>query len=319
MQLAEKGVELIDKINAAIPEIVKPSDQRAELHKVYRDGLGRGDGVGWSSVSELFTVAPGQVTTVTGWPNSGKSQWLDNVILNITSRSRWHNVYCSLENIPVFLHVEKLAKLWIGKPMRQGFNERMTEDELDGAINRIDELVRFIRPTDDKPNPSVPDVMIAIEEEFKRQKIWATSAKLSCVIDPWNELEHFRPRGMSLTEYVGESLSRIRQWARRHGLHVFIIGHPAKQTRLRDTGKLPVPQPDMISDSAHFWNKSDNCITVHLPNDHDSNDVDIYVQKIRFGHIGRRGMVTLKYDVTTGRYHQPPTPIPGHLVDGPGF
>ena len=304
---AERGAEFVDRRAAERPDVVTPLSTRADLHRIYRDGLGRGDGVGWENVNEYFTVAPGQVTTVTGWPNSGKSQWLDNVIINLT-RSRWRVCYCSLENIPVYLHLEKLAKLWIGKPLRHGPTERMSEDEIDGALNDMEELFSFVVPTDMKPNPSLSDVMVAFEEDFRRRELWGVEGvKLACVIDPWNELEHFRPHGMSLTEYVGESLSRLRQWARRNLMHVFLVGHPAKQPRDKG-GKLPVPMPDMISDSAHFWNKSDNCITVHLPDDHNSPTVDIYVQKIRFGHIGKRGMATLQYDVTTGRYWQPRSP-----------
>ena len=34
-----------------------------------------------------------------------------------------------------------------------------------------------------------------------------------------------------------------------------------------------------------------------------TQDVDIYVQKVRFKHIGRQGLVTLGYDRVTGRYH----------------
>ena len=302
MSSAERGAEFTDRRMAERPEIVRPQDVFDDLIRVYRDGMGRGDGVGWEAVNELFTVAPGQVTTTTGWPNSGKSQWIDNVVVNLT-RSRWKFVYCSLENIPVFLHLEKLAKLWIGKPLRKGPTERMSEDEVAGALRDMQDLFSFIRPSDIKPNPSLSDVMLAIEDDFKRRQLWGVDgAKIACVIDPWNELEHFRPHGMSLTEYVGESLSLLRQWARRNMLHVFIVAHPAKQPRSRDTGALPVPTPDMISDSAHFWNKSDNCITVHLPEEHRSAKVEIHVQKIRFSHIGKRGMATLFFDVTTGRY-----------------
>jgi twinkle protein len=164
------------------------------------------------------------------------------------------------------------------------------EDEIDEATGEMDEWFTFVLPAEKKPNPSLADVVLVIEEDFKRRGLWGDPTRRSaCVIDPWNELEHFRPHGMSLTEYVGESLSMLRQWARRNMLHVFIIGHPAKQPRNRDTGKLPVATPDMISDSAHFWNKSDNCITVVLVDEHRSQRWIIHVQKIRFSHIGSAG------------------------------
>jgi twinkle protein len=229
---------------------------------------------------------------------------MDALAMNL-ARQGWRFVFCSLENIPVFLHVEKLVKQFVGLPLRQGVNERMREDDIDEATDAMDEWFSFVLPADKKPNPSLADVVLVIEEDFKRRGLWGTDAKMACVIDPWNELEHFRPHGMSLTEYVGESLSMLRQWARHNMLHVFVIGHPAKQPRNRDTGKLPVATPDMISDSAHFWNKSDNCITVALVDEHRSAEVDLHVQKIRFSHIGMRGSATLEFDKVTGRYHEP--------------
>jgi twinkle protein len=304
---ATKGAAFLDAHRKELPGIATPKSVRDELRMVYRDGLGKGDRSGWPSVDKLFSVAQGQVTTITGWPNSGKSQWLDALALNL-ARQGWRFVFCSLENIPVFLHVEKLAKQFIGKPMRPGPTERMSEDEIDEATIEMNEWFSFVVPSERKPNPSLADVLVVIEDDFKRRGLWeAKEAKLSCVIDPWNELEHVRPHGLSLTEYVGECLSMLRQWARRHMLHVFIVGHPAKQPRNRATGKLPVPTPDMISDSAHFWNKSDNCIAVALVDEHRSKEVDVHVQKIRFAHIGRRGQATLHFDVATGRYHEPPS------------
>ena len=59
----------------------------------------------------------------------------------------------------------------------------------------------------------------------------------------------------------------------------------------------------MISGSQHWWNKADGCITVDRDMENPSNDVDIYVQKMRFKHIGRQGLVTLTYDRVTGRYY----------------
>lgn len=299
---ADKGREYLARVAAERPQVFTPHDLRADLLRIYREGMGRGDRTGWPSLDPHYSVAPAQITTITGYPNSGKSQFMDALALNL-ARQGWRFVFCSLENIPASLHVEKLVKQYIGKPLREGLNARMTEEEMDEAITDIDEWFSFISPSDQKPNPGIEDVQEVVERDFKARELWgAKEAKLACVIDPWNELEHFRPRGMSLTEYIGESLSRLRQWGRKTGLHIFIVAHPAKQRLLKDTAALPTVTPDMISDSAHFWNKSDNCITVALTDGHESQKVEIHVQKIRFSHIGARGTVNLYYQKLTGRY-----------------
>src|SRR5574341_422228 len=101
-----KGAAYLDAQREARPRISTPRGVRDELKRVHREGLGRGDCAGWPSIDKLYSVAPGQVTTVTGWPNSGKSQWLDALALNL-ARQGWRFVFCSLENIPVFLHVDR--------------------------------------------------------------------------------------------------------------------------------------------------------------------------------------------------------------------
>jgi hypothetical protein len=131
-------------------------------------------------------------------------------------------------------------------------------------------------------------------------------SKCGIVIDPWNYLEHHRPQGMSMTEYVSMALSEIIEWVRERNCHLWLVAHPSKMQKNKD-GKLPVPTPHDVSDSAHFWNKADNCITVWRDqSDYTKQDVDIHVQKVRFKHIGHIGVATLMYDRTTGRYHEIP-------------
>ena len=123
------------------------------------------------------------------------------------------------------------------------------------------------------------------------------------VIDPWNELEHWRPVNLTETEYVSQTLSMVRNWARANHVHVWLVAHPQKMRR--EDGKLPVPRPDMIAGSSHWWNKADAAITVWRDFEKmDSQDVDIHIQKVRFKNVGRPGLVTLRYDRISGRYFE---------------
>ena len=120
------------------------------------------------------------------------------------------------------------------------------------------------------------------------------------IIDPWNELDHSRNNGMSETEQVGLSLSRIRHFARQNDLHVWIVAHPTK-LRKNDDGSYPVPTPYDISGSAHFRNKADNCLTVYRL--YDIDKTELHIQKIRFDEIGKTGMTELFFEKHTGRFY----------------
>lgn len=300
---ANKGRDFLQSTAQERPRTVNAIQLLPELLHVYRNGYLSGETTGWPNLDQFYTVALGQITTITGYPNSGKSQFMDALALNLARRG-WCGTFCSLENLPAFMHTEKLLKQYLGKPFREGIHARMTEAEVQEAAHDICDWFSFVVPGEKKPNPSLYDVLEIIEDDFKERGLWKLpGAKLFAVIDPWNELEHFRPSGVSLTEYIGHSLSVLRQWTRQHLVHLFVVAHPAKQLKGRDTGSLPTVTPDMISDSAHFWNKSDNCITVEQDSGASmSREVNIHVQKVRFAHIGQKGMAKLLFDNVSGRY-----------------
>lgn len=82
------------------------------------------------------------------------------------------------------------------------------------------------------------------------------------ILDPWNEIEQQRPAGMSETEFVSQTLGKIRRFARTNEVHVWIVAHPTKMPKDKETGVYQPPRLYDISGSAHFYNKADNGITV---------------------------------------------------------
>lgn len=296
---AAKGAAVLDARIAEKPCIFGPKKWRGQVRELWQRGLPPGDKTGWLSLDQHYTVAPGQFTVVTGWPSSGKSEWLDALLVNL-SRQGWKFAMFSPENHPVELHIAKILEKLAGKPFGAGPTERLSLDDIDEYSDDLEQSFAFIEAHGEDPL-SAKDVIEAAEPYLTR---WGAEAKRGLVIDPWNELEHWRPAGLTETEYVSKTLSMVRSWARRNKVHVWIVAHPQKMKR--EDGKLPVPTPDMISGSQHWWNKSDCAITVWRDLARfDSQDVDIYVQKCRFKHIGRSGLVTLKYDRVTGRYSVP--------------
>ena len=41
---------------------------------------------------------PGELTIVTGVPNSGKSEWIDALLVNLNESVGWKFALCSMEN-----------------------------------------------------------------------------------------------------------------------------------------------------------------------------------------------------------------------------
>jgi twinkle protein len=290
----DKGQAVLDRSAASRPKLVSAVSKQAVLEDLWDKGLPPGFATGWPSVDELYTVVPGQLTVATGWPNSGKSEWVDALAVNL-ARQGWRIAYFSPENMPVELHIAKLMEKFDGRPFGAGPTQRIDRSSIPTLAERMDQF-RFLEPVEG--SLSAKDVCDTTEP-------WLRSSQKprGLVIDPWNELEHWRPHHMSETEYVSQTLSEVRQWARKNNVHVWIIAHPQKMRR--EDGQLPVPKPDMISGSQHWWNKADCCVTVYRDMNKQTADVEIYVQKVRFKHVGRIGVTTLKYDRITGRYAEP--------------
>ena len=269
-------------------------------------GLPKGDTTGWPSLDSLYTVGMSQWTLVTGTPNSGKSEFVDALMVNLARRGNWKFWIYSPENQPLELHHAKIIEKYIGKPFNPGPNQRVDEDDLDAAEAWMDGKFIFCKP-------DRPDILSILDESGELATRYS-QGKMGIVIDPWNFLEHHRPPHLSETEYVSQTLSHVIDRVRAYKIHLWLIAHPAKMQKDRD-GKYPVPTPRDVSGSAHFWNKADNCLTVHRDQAEGSQEVDIHIQKVRWKHIGRIGVTTLRYDRLTGRYNEPLKVAAKHYSD----
>lgn len=268
------------------------ADLIGDLDQYYEGGLPRGVRTGWHAVDRHYTVRPGEWTLVTGIPGHGKSEFLDAMTINLAALHGWRFGIFSPENQPFALHLAKLAEKYVGKPFNEGPIERMSRTEYAKVKAWMNRHYTFILPE----APSIDAILDTAKALVLRKGI------RGLVIDPWNEIEHARTAAQSETEYISLVLSRIRQFARAHGVHVWLVAHPAKLFK-EANGKYPVPTPYDVSGSAHWRNKADNCISVwYDQTDERAEKVEIHVQKIRHKITGRIGRVELSYDAVTGRY-----------------
>ena len=49
----------------------------------------KGVSTGWRSIDAHYRVVPGELTVVTGVPNSGKSEWVDALMCNLAAQHGW--------------------------------------------------------------------------------------------------------------------------------------------------------------------------------------------------------------------------------------
>ncbi|WPT16291.1 Twinkle-like protein [Picochlorum sp. SENEW3] len=278
-----------------------------DIMKYYYLELKDGQGVktGWPTLDRYYRVVPGELTIVTGVPNSGKSEWIDALLCNLSEQQGWQFAMCSMEKRATD-HARQLAEKYVGKPFfdlpySKG-TPRMSFEELDSAMDWVDDRFHLIRYEDDEL-PSVDWVL-----DIARAAVYRYGIR-GLVIDPYNELDHQRPSSMSETEYVSKMLTKVKRFAQTAGVHVWFVAHP----RQLHQWKGEAPNLYDISGSAHFINKADNGIVIHRNRDPDGespDSVEILVRKVRNKAAGTIGNCSLSYDRRNGRYldFEDPTP-----------
>ncbi|XP_002961986.2 twinkle homolog protein, chloroplastic/mitochondrial isoform X2 [Selaginella moellendorffii] len=256
-----------------------------------------GASTGWKGLDEYYTVVPGELTIVTGVPNSGKSEWIDALVCNLNRSKGWSFALCSMEN-KVTDHARKLIEKHYRKPFFEAkysnSTPRLTPEEFAAGLEWLDNHFYLIRCENEKL-PSADWVLDRAKAAVQRYGI------RGLVIDPYNELDHQRSSSQTETEYVSQILTKIKRFAQHHDCHVWFVAHPRQM--LNWQGQPPNMYD--ISGSAHFINKCDNGIVVHRNRDAEKGPLDqvqILVKKVRNKIAGQIGEAVLKYDRVTGLF-----------------
>ncbi len=264
-------------------------DIREEIFDYYYHGLPKGFGVG-GKLDEFIRFQPGYLTTITGIPTHGKSEWLDFVICRLNVLFGWKFGLYSPENHPLPLHFAKLAEKILGKPF-EGYKKMMPPD-VEDMINYCRDNFYFINPSDDE---GLDNILATIKSLVRRKGITAF------VIDPWNRLDH--QFTTNETRYISEQLDKILKFCEKQKVHGFLVAHPTKIPRDKTSGLQEVPNLYTISGSAHFFNKTSNGVCVYR--NFQTNKIEIHTQKVKFKQWGGIGMSEYLWDYTTGRYYEP--------------
>jgi twinkle protein len=174
--------------------IINPKSLINDIENLYETGVARGHTTGWSNVDEYFTVKHGEFTVITGMPSHGKSEWLDALCVNLAVHHNYRIAMFSPENHPLEMHAKKIIEKYAGKPFFG--SHRMSHDEMLASIDRMNKNFAFIKPEETAFTP------INIIDEALPWLDMSITQPRAMVIDPWNEMDHYRPSAVCLQNYV---------------------------------------------------------------------------------------------------------------------
>jgi twinkle protein len=230
-----------------------------------------------------FKLSFGEWTVVTGIPNSGKSDYVDQLCCNLALKHDFRIAMFSPESFPYEGHIKRIANK---------LNERNCDNEtLNKSKDFIESHFHFVKI--DLENLTLKSIL-----DHFRQLVFQKGVNV-CVIDPWNQLDHSAQKDHS---YIGRMLSEITQFCQQTKTHLFLVAHPRKMESMN--GVYRVPTPYDISGSSDFFNKAYNCLTVFRnlgqKTKYDSDSVSIHVQKVKRKENGQQGDFMIAPDFKNG-------------------
>ena len=249
------------------------NDIEGEITDFVRNGFKRGYQIGLSNFDDIFSTYTGQFITVTGIPSSGKSDFVDQMVVGYNQNYQWKTAFASPENAPTFLHAHKLMrKVWQDMPTK----EDIGGDRWKAIAAHVNDNFFFI----DMERYTLESVLRKGAELVKRKGIKCL------VIDPFNKIRDVDCKTEDVNRYTMEYLTKIEIFAKKYDVLVIVVAHPTKMYKDKD-GKIEEPTMYNIKGGGEWYDASYHGLLVHR--DYDNKTVKAKVLKVKFQNLGENG------------------------------
>jgi len=288
--------KLSERISGARPvpleNVTTFRDIEDEVTDFVRNGFKPGYQVGLQNFDDIFSTYTGQFITVTGIPSSGKSDFVDQMVVGYNQNYGWKTAFASPENVPTYLHAHKLMrKVWQGMPTSadiHGDKWNKVADHCNTNFFHID-MERY----------TLESVLKKGAELVKRKGIKCL------VIDPFNKVRDVDCKTEDVNRYTMEYLTKIEMFAKKFDVLVFIVAHPTKMYKDKD-GKIEEPTMYNIKGGGEWYDASYHGILVHR--DYENKTVKAKILKVKFQNLGENGAEAhFKWEPKSGCFipHEP--------------
>ena len=237
------------------------------------NGFKPGYQVGLSNFDRIFSTYTGQFITVTGIPSSGKSDFVDQMVVGYNANYNWKTAFASPENAPNYLHAHKLMrKVWGDMPQREDIGSPKWKE----VGEHVNDNFFFI----DMEKYTLESVLRKGAELVKRKGIKCL------VIDPFNKVRDKNASSLDVNVYTMEYLTKIESFAKKYDVLVFIVAHPTKMYKTQD-GKIEEPNMYNIKGGGEWYDASYHGLLVHR--DYEAKNTKVKVLKVKFQNLGDNG------------------------------
>ena len=284
----EKLAERITKARPVpLENVTTFKDIEDEVTDFVKNGFKPGFQIGLQNFDDIFSTYTGQFITVTGIPSSGKSDFVDQMVVGYNANYGWKTAFASPENAPTYLHAHKL--------MRKTWGDMPTRGDIGGSKwNEVAEHVNDNYFFIDMDKYSLESVLRKGAELVKRKGIKCL------VIDPFNKIRDVDCKTEDVNRYTMEYLSKIEMFCKKYDVLVFIVAHPTKMYK-DSNGKIEEPTMYNIKGGGEWYDASYHGLLVHR--DYEAQTVKVKVLKVKFQNLGENGAEAhFKWQSDSGGY-----------------
>jgi len=270
-----KGLSKLVQQAKAVPleNVTTFKDIEGEITDFVENGFKKGYQIGLSNFDDIFSTYTGQFITVTGIPSSGKSDFVDQMVVGYNQNYQWKTAFASPENAPTFLHAHKLMrKVWQDMPHKSDIGGAKWKS----IAGHVNDNFFFI----DMERYTLESVLKKGAELVKRKGIKCL------VIDPFNKIRDVNCKTEDVNRYTMEYLTKIETFAKKYDVLVIVVAHPTKMYKNND-GKIEEPTMYNIKGGGEWYDASYHGLLVHR--DYDNKTVKAKVLKVKFQNLGENG------------------------------
>tara|TARA_R100000988_G_C3982944_1_gene158026 strand:+ start:100 stop:1047 length:948 start_codon:yes stop_codon:yes gene_type:complete len=305
--------EVLQKDDKSYVKKIRVQDCRDKLNDYHKNGYPLGESSGIKKLDDNFRWRYGFLYCFSGYPQSGKSEIL-NWLMVLRAKLNGDKICMYSPEIDIHEHITNLARAYLGKNVDIAFPDKCTNEEWESALDFIDE--HFIFLENGSEMPSITKLINAFEELAKE-------GYTAFTIDPLNWV-YEGTQNDNIYSYLKLTLTSLKQFAKLHEVFMIYVEHPKTPAIQAKTGKVPKATAYSLAGGTMHFNKCDVMVVMHKLDEDDvenlvangeilkkvldnkENNIK-FVQfesvKIKSQRInGTTGKVILKYNLITSRY-----------------
>lgn len=270
-------------------------DHIVRLRDTFHKGKQPGETTYIQSLDEMLTLRMGYLYCFTGWPGSGKTEFITQLSVLQAAFKKRKIAFYSPESYPVDEFIDTFIHCYLGKSTDRRFPNVCSEKEYADAIEWVDKHFFFC---DWEETPDSDTIINAFKHLQKSKGVEIF------VVDPFNSLVT-EGEDRNIAVALKKNLTAFKRFAQQNRVMPWLVEHPKTPSDVSDYDRIPNHRT--LFGGTMWWNKLDVGVSVHRPdrNDRNNNEVVIQSWKIKRQELnGRPGEKTIYFDIRTKRYYE---------------